>query len=193
MRRYLMIVFVSVSLLFGIQVPNFLDQYDHRVDAHLQEVSINIQRYQDIADKYHNGDLNVLIALHRSSLIPTYKDEGVVIEDMYHRRQRFKAARLAATSNYFWKTLHVIKNGDRELIQETMDKYSYAVPLNQDAVVSGVILAVTVTLLVEVLFGLLGFIIGGIRKRRSLKSLAKIQQKQSAELRATLFHKRQLL
>jgi hypothetical protein len=156
LRRYLMIVFVSVSLLFGIQVPNFLNQYDQRVDAHLQEVMANIQPYQEIADKYHNGSLDSLINLHKAEHIPTFRDEGAALENMYNRQQRFKAASLAASSGYFWKAIHVVKNGDQELLQETLDKYSYAVPLNQDAVVSGVALAVAVTLFTEMLFGLLG-------------------------------------
>jgi len=36
--RYLMIIVACTSLLIGLQVPSFVDQYQKRVDAHLREV-----------------------------------------------------------------------------------------------------------------------------------------------------------
>ena len=65
--RYLMIVVACISLLIGLQIPNFVDQYQKRVDAHLREVSVNLQPFQDIATKYFDGDMNKLIELHRNS------------------------------------------------------------------------------------------------------------------------------
>ena len=35
--RYLIVVIACISLLIGLQVPNFADQYEKRVDAHLRE------------------------------------------------------------------------------------------------------------------------------------------------------------
>lgn len=165
-HRYLMIVFASVALLFGIQVPNFLDQYEKRVDAHLKEVEANIEPYQIIADKYHKGVLSALFNAYSTNKNPTFRETGVAIKSMYQRQQRFLDAKLTIDNNYFLKAWHVIKNGDHELIQETLKQYSYSVPLNQDALVSGVILAVSVTLLAELLFGLLGLTFRSLSKSR---------------------------
>ena len=66
--RYLLIIVACVAMLIGLQIPNFVDQYEKRVDAHLREVSVNLQSFQDIANKYFGGDMHKLIELHRNSL-----------------------------------------------------------------------------------------------------------------------------
>jgi len=37
MHRYSLKLVFAVTLLLGIQIPSFLQQYEHRVDAHYQE------------------------------------------------------------------------------------------------------------------------------------------------------------
>ena len=52
---------IGFGLLLGIQVPNFVDQYSRRIDAHYQEVSENISGFQSTADLLFSGDLEELI------------------------------------------------------------------------------------------------------------------------------------
>ena len=61
--RYLMVVVACISLLIGLQIPNFVDQYQKRIDARLREVTINLQPFQEIANKYFGGDIGKLIEL----------------------------------------------------------------------------------------------------------------------------------
>ena len=44
--RYLLIVIACIVMLMGIQIPNLVDQYEKRVDAHLREVTVNLKPYQ---------------------------------------------------------------------------------------------------------------------------------------------------
>jgi hypothetical protein len=53
------------------------------------------------------------------------------------------------------KSLHVLFHGDRELLKEALDQYSYAVPLNQDALVFGAVVALVFLFLLELLLALL--------------------------------------
>jgi hypothetical protein len=152
--RYLMIIVACISLLVGLQVPNFVDQYQKRVDAHLREVNINLQPYQEIADKYFNGDLNKLIALHRNSEVKPFQEEGLAIAKMVARKLRFEADMAALQTSLPLKALHVLLHGDKEMRDEAMEQYSYAVPLNQDALVFGACAALAVLLLVELLLAL---------------------------------------
>jgi len=165
LRRYLIVVFASISLLFGIQVPNFVDQYEKRVDAHFVEVTHNLQHYQEIAARHYNGSLYSLIAFHKNSAVKTFQEEGAAIENMHKRKKRFEADKLALTGGFLWKAFHLAMDGDRELLGETATHYSYAVPLNQDAIVSGVVLAAGNILILELLFGLLGYLARLIRPR----------------------------
>ena len=160
--RYLMIIVACISLLIGVQVPNFVDQYEKRIDAHLREVSVNLQPFQDIAAKYFGGDLNKLIELHRSSGEKPFQEEGAAIEKMVQRKLRFEADMAALKTSLPMKAWHVISAGDRELIDEAIGQYSYAVPMNQDALVFGGVVALIILLMVELLLFLVRSLIGKV-------------------------------
>jgi hypothetical protein len=152
--RYLMIIVACISLLLGLQVPNFVDQYQKRVDAHLREVSVNLQPFQDIANKYFGGDMNKLIELHRASSEKPFQEEGAAIEKMVARKLRFEADLAALQTSLPMKALHVLFRGDKEMRDEALAQYSYAVPLNQDALVFGACSALVILLLAELLLAL---------------------------------------
>jgi hypothetical protein len=154
--RYLMIVVACISLLLGLQIPNFVDQYQKRVDAHLREVTVNLQPFQDIAAKYFSGDMNKLIELHRASSERAFQEEGAAIEKMVARKLRFEADLAALNTSLPQKALHVLLHGDQEILDEALAQYSYAVPLDQDALVFGACVAIVILLLVELLFALVG-------------------------------------
>jgi hypothetical protein len=155
--RYLMIIVACISLLFGLQIPNFVDQYQKRVDAHLREVTVNLQPFQEIAIKYFGGDMNKLIELHRASSEIPFLEEGAAIEKMVARKLRFEADLAALNASLPLKALHVLLHGDKEILDEASGQYSYAVPMNQDALVFGACVAIVILLLAELLFALARF------------------------------------
>ncbi len=152
--RYLFVIVACISLLIGLQVPNFVDQYQKRVDAHLREVTVNLQPFQDIANKYFNGDLGKLIELHRNSDLKPFQEEGAAIQKMVERKLRFEADLAALQTNLPLKVLHVLLRGDREMRDEALGQYSYTVPLNQDALIFGAGAALVILLLMELLLAL---------------------------------------
>lgn len=156
--RYLIVIIACASLLTGLQVPNFVDQYQKRVDAHLREVTINLRPYLEIAVKYFGGDLHKLIELHHNSTEKPFQEEGVAIEQMLERKQRFEADLAALNVSLPEKAWHVLLHGDREILDETLVQYSYAVPLNQEALVFGAGVSITLLLAVELLLALARFI-----------------------------------
>lgn len=155
--RYLIVIVACISLLIGVQIPNFVDQYQKRVDAHLREVTINLQPFQEIAAKYFNGDIGKLIELHRSSGAIPFQDEGSAIEKMIARKLRFEADLAALNTSLPMKAWHVLLHGDQELRNEALGQYSYAVPLNQDALMFGAGVALGILFMVELLLALARF------------------------------------
>jgi hypothetical protein len=153
--RYLMIIVACISLLIGLQIPNLVDQYQKRVDAHLREVSVNLLPFQDIANKYFGGDMNKLIELHRNSTEKPFQEEGLAIEKMVARKLRFESDLAALNTSLPMKALHMLLHGDKELRDEALGQYTYAVPLNQDALIFGACAALAILLLVELLLALL--------------------------------------
>lgn len=153
--RYLMVVVACVSLLVGVQVPNFVDQYQKRVDAHLREATANLRPFQEIADKYFNGSLDRLIELNLKNSAKPLQEEGKAIALILKRKLRFAAEMAALQTNLPMKVLHVLFNGDREMIDETLEQYSYNVPFNQDALLFGAALSILTLLVVELLLALI--------------------------------------
>lgn len=167
--RYLLILIACGALLLGIQVPNFVDQYQKRLDAHLQEVQTNLKGYQDIADRDFGGSLDALIRKHKDSDDATFRDEAAPIESMYLRRVHFEAQRSALQASLPQQAWYLLLHGDRELLSETWASYSFAVPLNGLALLSGFGLAALLLIVVEILAGLFGAVRGLRTPRRSLR------------------------
>jgi len=150
--RYLIVIVACVSLLAGLQIPNFVDQYQKRVDAHLREVTANLQPFQEIANKYLNGDLAKLIELNRNSDAKPLQEEGFAIEAMAGRKARFEADMAALQANLYMKALHVLLDGDEEILNEVKSQYSYAVPFDQEALIFGTSVSIMFLIIAELLF-----------------------------------------
>jgi hypothetical protein len=153
--RYLIVIVACISLLVGLQIPNFVDQYQKRVDAHLREVTVNLQPFQEIADKYFDGDLTKLIELNVKSDAKPLQEEGLAIKQMALRKLRFEADMAALQTSLPMKALHILFHGDQEILDEALEQYSYSVPLNQEALLFGAVIAIATLIFAELLFTLI--------------------------------------
>lgn len=139
--RYFSILLACTLVIVGLQIPAFIDQYQHRLSAHLNEVANNLAGFQRIADEYHGGSLPALIEKHRQSVEPTFSSEAAVIADMYDRFVRFGAALARLETSLAGRIYEVAVNPDREIFEETASNYTYTVTLNTDsAICAGVLL-----------------------------------------------------
>jgi hypothetical protein len=151
LRAYLRLVLFAVGLLAGVQVPGFIDQYAKRVSAHYIEVTRNFAGFQDTADQYFGGSIDALIAHHETSTDSVFKEEGKPIRAIYARLQSVAVEIEAMNRSILSRIMHVAFRPDKEILSETMAAYSYTVPLNQDAILSGVTVGLLLALAVELL------------------------------------------
>ncbi len=158
LRRYFTVLVACIGLLLGLQLPNFVDQYEKRVDAHLREVLANFQPIQEVANRYTNGSIEQLIEMHRKSDKKAFQDEGTAIENIYQRKLRFQAEADALKTSLPYKILHVVFHHDRDILDETLAQYTYTVPLNEDALVVGGAVTVLILLALELLLALGRFV-----------------------------------
>jgi hypothetical protein len=149
--RYFLIVVACASILLGIQIPNFINQYEQRLDAHFREVKNNLRGYQEIAEQYFGGSLEALIEKHEQDPDPAFKQEAGPIRNIYQRYLRFLDEKSHLKTNFLGKALFVLVRGDRELFKETRANYSFSVPLDRPAVLTGSLCAALALFLVEVL------------------------------------------
>ena len=151
-RAYLRLVCFAFGLLIGVQVPSLIDQYAKRVDAHRIEADKNFSGFRLIAEQMFHGNVDALIAHHRLSGDPVFKREAGTIEANYSRLQMLEQEWQALQGSLVHKLLHVALKPNRELLKETLDAYSYTVPLNAAAILCGLLAALLASLLVELLW-----------------------------------------
>lgn len=151
-RAYLRLVCFAFGLLLGVQVPSLIDQYAKRVDAHRIEADKNFAGFRLIAEQMFHGDVDALIDHHRHSGDPVFKREADTIETNYARLQMLNQEWQALQGSLAHKLLHVAFKPNRELLKETLDAYSYTVPLNAAAILCGLIAALLASLLAESLW-----------------------------------------
>lgn len=147
--RYVLIVLACTAVLMGIQVPNFVTQYEQRLSAHLNEVNTNLAGFQEIADRRHNGSLQQLLAHHRQSSDATFQDEATAIDGMIQRRSFLMQEQQAMSTSLLGKVTHLLGQPRSPLIRDTLDEYSVSVPLNTTALFSGLVLVMLVLFVVE--------------------------------------------
>jgi hypothetical protein len=147
--NYLRLIVFSLGLLVGIQVPGFVDQYAKRVNAHYFEVLRNFAGFQDSADRYFGGSVEALIDHHATSPDAVFEGEARTIREMYERLAALKAERVAMSGPLLRQIIHMVFRPNTEILGETRSEYTYAVPLNAPAIVSGLAIGALLALLAE--------------------------------------------
>jgi hypothetical protein len=168
--RYFLILVACAAVLFGIQIPNFVDQYEKRLDAHFIEVKENLRGYQEIADRYYDGSIPALIKQHKENRDEATREEAVPIKRMYDRYLKFSNETQFLDTGLAGKVAFIVMRGDRELINETYENYSFTVPLNREAVLSGAVAAAFVLVVMELLVMALSRMFRSSRRRSALRT-----------------------
>lgn len=165
LRAYLRLVLFALGLLAGVQVPGFVDQYAKRVSAHYIEATKSIAGFQRTANQYFGGSIDALIAHHEASSDSVFKDEARDVAALYARLKNLTVEFDAMNRPLLSRFMHVAFRPDQEILGETIAAYSYTVPLNEEAILCGLVAGLLLALLVEsVLLGMVRFgrwIMGG--------------------------------
>lgn len=171
LRAYLRLVLFALGLLAGVQAPGFVDQYSKRVSAHYIEATRNFAGFQRTANLYFGGSIEALIAHHESSPDAVFKDEAKIVAAIYARLKKLALELDAMSRSLFGRIFHVAFYPDKDILDETAAAYSYTVPLNQEAILCGLIAALLLALVVEsLLIGILRLVQSTRPARRSSRA-----------------------
>ncbi|MDT8424396.1 MAG: DUF2937 family protein [Methyloprofundus sp.] len=152
-------LFFAGSLLLGIQIPNFIIQYQQNISAHYQESVSQLQQYQLIADRFYAGDMRALLLGHKTNALAAIRAEAQLIVDLMQRHDYLQQELSALQDrSLVQQLLHLAKQLDFKLANEVLLNYSMSVPLNLDAIVIGLILAFLASIIVHLLFTILLFL-----------------------------------
>ncbi len=151
-KRYTLNVVFVFALILGMQLPNFLAQYELRLDAHYIESKNQLLQYQKLADLFFDGDIKALIQKHKDSNIPLFKAEVQVIENTLKSFNVLNKEKNDLKGGLLHKLYFLITKINTPLFKETNASYKAEIVLNKDAIIIGLLLALLCSLCVEMLF-----------------------------------------
>lgn len=160
LKEYTIRLVFTAGILFGVQVPNFIDQYTQKISAHYLEAAENFSGFQATADKFHEGNVKALIERHETSDDPVFKAEAGPIKEIHSRISAFSSELKCLSTNLFGKIYHVAFKSDRAVLKETLSEYSATVPLNTDAIICGLGLGMVSALVCDLFFFILKMVFG---------------------------------
>jgi hypothetical protein len=144
-------------LLIGIQVPAVVDQYEKRIDAHLTEALQILAGFQQTADRYFNGSVQDLVKHYESSDDPVFNNDARNIRYISDRVTSLQTEAQSLQQAALWRVLHVITAPDKQIIQQTMEQYSYMILIDPQALIWGVICGFLMAILLEGILHILGY------------------------------------
>ncbi|WP_028862213.1 DUF2937 family protein [Psychromonas aquimarina] len=169
MQRYSLKLVFTLTLLLGIQVPNFLQQYEHRLDAHYIEAEQQLQQYQNLADLYFGGSLQALIIKHKNSSENLFQDEAVLIENLMARFNYLQEQKDRLLSPLSSRLYYLLAKLNSPLFIETKNNYQADIVLNKNAITVGLVFALSSTMMLEFLFYFLRLLTNKAFLLRSIK------------------------
>lgn len=143
----------AVGLLVGVQVPGFVDQYEKRVSARLDEAKQNLAGFQFTADRYFSGNIQSLISYYKASDDVVFQQDAISIQSIYARVSLLEKETHLLSGNQVSQAWHVLAKSNSQLMEETIGSYSYSVLLNPFALVWGICGALILALLLDVFIG----------------------------------------
>jgi hypothetical protein len=144
--------FFTIVFILGVQLPEFIIQYKQRLSGHFTEAKLHLVQFQAIADQHYHGDLSAMIIKYKTNLEPSIMNTAEVINQLIHRVSYLQQQLNIVTNNdYMEQVFNIIFLADRAIIQNTLVDFSMAIPLEINALTTGVALAIISLLTKELL------------------------------------------
>ncbi|EJO93662.1 MULTISPECIES: DUF2937 family protein [Pseudomonadaceae] len=167
LRSYLRLALFAFGLLLGVQVPGFIDDYGKRVEARRLESQQSLKGFQDTAQKFFKGDMDALVAHYRVSDDPVMRSDAQSVAHLVQRSALLEREWQAMQGPWYAQAWHLATGADRDLLGETLQAYRYQVLFTPEAILWGVICALLLAWLAELLVLLFGWMLGAGRIRRT--------------------------
>jgi hypothetical protein len=154
---YLRLVLFLGGVLFGVQIPGFVDQYGKNLEAHFRESVESLREFQQDADRFFGGDIKRLIAHYKIDDDPVFNAGGDSINSIYLRNIELREALLHFKKRPFNAYTQVFISPVSDMREEVWESYTYSIKLDFSAIsmglVAGLILAVSIEIFVRSLIG----------------------------------------
>jgi hypothetical protein len=143
--------FFTVTFILGVQLPELIIQYQHRLSGHLTEANLHLLQFQTIADKHYQGDLSAMVLKYQANTDPSIVSTADIINQLITRVDYLQHHLSTITeSTYIEQVINTIMYADKLIIRQTIMEFSMAIPLTVNALTTGIVLAISGLLIKEI-------------------------------------------
>jgi hypothetical protein len=126
-------IVLVVAILAAGCVPSFIAQYRQRLGGMLDQASKDLALFQDIANRFHGGDIQKLIKHHLASTDATFRNEGVAIQTLVENVAQLQASLAALDTDFYGQLAYLARSGDATVAKATWDAFVPAMSLTGEA------------------------------------------------------------
>ena len=138
----------------GGLVPGFIAQYRQRLGGRLDQVRLDLEAWQKVADQFYHGDLERLIEYHLGSTDPTFHAEGGVIRALIATVHQLQGAVDALHGSLFRQFAYLALHTDPGLARATLTDWVPTLTLSAEGLVFALAFALGIWLLFHLLWWL---------------------------------------
>lgn len=145
--------FFTITFILGVQLPEFIQQYQQRLSGHLNEAKLQLAQFETIAQQHFDGSLVSMITRYKSNNEASIVNTGELIERLLERIQYLTAhLEQINTTNYLDSLYRFIRHLDQQIAIATAEHFSMAIPLELEAIATGAVIAITALVIKELLY-----------------------------------------
>lgn len=97
-------VILLAGTIAGGCIPGFIQQYRQRVGGRLDQVQLDLSPFQQIAQRFHDGDMDRLVRHHLASSDPSFHAEGQALQSMLDSLARLQGM-VEGLSGTIWQQI----------------------------------------------------------------------------------------
>ncbi len=144
-----------------LQIPQFVDHYTQRFGGYRQALLESVAHYQHSANQHYAGDLLLMVHEFRSSPQPALRELGdKIAADNRRLDDMSRGIALLENGSLLDKLLYLATHLDPAIARGTLAALTPGLPLTLDAMICGLIGAVSASLL----FNGLGALLQALRR-----------------------------
>lgn len=142
--------FFTATFILGVQLPEFMQQYQQRLAGHLAEAQSQLDQFNLIAQQHFDGSLSTMINHYKNNSEASIISTGELIESLSIRVDYLSSHLIQISrADYLDSIYQFIWHLDQQIATGTAEHFAMAIPLELNAIATGGTLAIAVLVLKE--------------------------------------------
>lgn len=142
----------TIVFIVGIQLPAFINAYSQRLSGHLNEAEVYLSKFQSIADLQYQGNLEQLVSAFKSNSDDAIqKMSSVILENIESVNSYQQQIIHLESTDYLHRLYYFMIQVDIEKASATFSQFVPAIPLEVNAIITGIVFSLFFSALIHLL------------------------------------------